>query len=93
MWHPLSAKKLALTSLTSGGCSVGIVRLRTEATELLVLIGLHLKVYSRVGEMASDKEENKRGLRHHTECGQEEWRVPFRTRDEQDQNFVRAERS
>jgi hypothetical protein len=26
-------KKLALTSLTSGGRSVGIVRLRTEATE------------------------------------------------------------
>jgi hypothetical protein len=32
-WHPLSAKKLALTSLTSGGHSVCIVRLQTEATE------------------------------------------------------------
>jgi hypothetical protein len=30
-WPP--AKKLELTSLTSGGSSVGIVRLRTEATE------------------------------------------------------------
>jgi hypothetical protein len=34
-WHPLSAKKLALTSLTSGGRSVGIVRLRTETMEYL----------------------------------------------------------
>jgi hypothetical protein len=31
-WHLLSAKKLVLTSLTSGGRSVGIVRLQTEAT-------------------------------------------------------------
>jgi hypothetical protein len=30
-------KKLALTSLTSGGRSVGIVRLRTEAMELVNL--------------------------------------------------------
>jgi hypothetical protein len=30
---PSIRKKLALTSLTSGGCSVGIVRLRIEATE------------------------------------------------------------
>jgi hypothetical protein len=30
---PFIRKKLALTSLTSGGRSVGIVRLRTEATE------------------------------------------------------------
>jgi hypothetical protein len=35
---PVSAKKLALTSPTSGGCSVGIVRLRTKATELLLLL-------------------------------------------------------
>jgi hypothetical protein len=40
---PNIRKKLALTSLTSGGCSVGIVRLRTEATELLFVI-MH-KVY------------------------------------------------
>jgi hypothetical protein len=32
---PSIRKKLALTSLTSGGRSVGIVRLRTEATEFL----------------------------------------------------------
>jgi hypothetical protein len=31
-------KKLALTSLTSGGRSVDIVRLRTEATELLLFL-------------------------------------------------------
>jgi hypothetical protein len=31
-------KKLALTSLTSGGHSVGIVRSWTKATELLVII-------------------------------------------------------
>jgi hypothetical protein len=30
-------KKLALTSLTSGGRSVGIVRLRTEAMEFYVV--------------------------------------------------------
>jgi hypothetical protein len=30
---PPISKKLALTSQTSGGCSVGIVRLRTKATE------------------------------------------------------------
>jgi hypothetical protein len=47
-WHFLSAKKLALTSLTSGGRSVGIVRLRTEATELfhvlLALSGWHITI-------------------------------------------------
>jgi hypothetical protein len=31
-------KKLALTSLTSGGRSVGIVRLRTEATEFFLIV-------------------------------------------------------
>jgi hypothetical protein len=31
-------EKLALTSLTSGGRSVGIVRLQTDATELLLLL-------------------------------------------------------
>jgi hypothetical protein len=31
---PLYLQKLALTSQTSGGCSVGIVRSRTQATEL-----------------------------------------------------------
>jgi hypothetical protein len=33
----LYPQKLALTSLTSGGCSVGIVRMRTEATEFFYL--------------------------------------------------------
>jgi len=32
----LYPQKLALTSLTGGGRSVGIVRVRTKATELLV---------------------------------------------------------
>jgi len=32
---PLYPQKLALTSPTGGGCSVGIVRLRTKATELV----------------------------------------------------------
>jgi hypothetical protein len=34
---PSIHKKLALTSLTSGGRSVGIVRVRTEATELFIV--------------------------------------------------------
>jgi hypothetical protein len=32
-WHPLSAKKLAITSPTSGGRSFGIVRSRTQTME------------------------------------------------------------
>jgi hypothetical protein len=32
-WHPLSAKKLAITSPTSGGRSVGVVRSRTQTME------------------------------------------------------------
>jgi hypothetical protein len=35
---PPMRKKLSLTSLTSGGRSVGIVRSRTKATELLFII-------------------------------------------------------
>jgi hypothetical protein len=35
---PSIRKKLALTSLTSGGCSFGIVHLRTEAMEFLIYI-------------------------------------------------------
>jgi hypothetical protein len=34
--HPSIRKKLAITSQTSGGRPVGIVRSRTKATELLV---------------------------------------------------------
>jgi hypothetical protein len=37
---PLYPLKLALTSQTSGGLSAGIVRSRTKATELLLLIAL-----------------------------------------------------
>jgi hypothetical protein len=36
MRHPTNQQKLALTSPTSGGCSVGIVRSRTKATELVI---------------------------------------------------------
>jgi hypothetical protein len=36
--HPLSAKVGTLASLTSGGRSVGIVRLRTQATEFFSLV-------------------------------------------------------
>jgi hypothetical protein len=40
-WHPLSAKKLTLTSPPSGGRSVGIVRSRTQATEFVCfMVGL-----------------------------------------------------
>jgi hypothetical protein len=39
----LYPQKLALTSRTRGGRSVGIVRWRTKATELLLL--LHVSVY------------------------------------------------
>jgi hypothetical protein len=35
MRHPSNPQKLALTSPTSGGRSVGIVRSRTKATELV----------------------------------------------------------
>jgi hypothetical protein len=36
--HPLYPQKLALTSPTSGGRSVGIVRLRTQAMEFVVCL-------------------------------------------------------
>jgi hypothetical protein len=38
-WHPLSAKKLAITSLTSGGHSVGIVSSRTQTMEFSFFSG------------------------------------------------------
>jgi hypothetical protein len=41
---PSIRKKLALTSLTSGGRSVGIVRLRTEATEYFLFIFFFLRL-------------------------------------------------
>jgi hypothetical protein len=40
MRHPSIRKKLALTSSTSGGCSVGIVRWRAQATKFVCLLVL-----------------------------------------------------
>jgi hypothetical protein len=37
---PLYLQKLTLTSLTKGGCSVGIVRSRTQATEFVFLMDM-----------------------------------------------------
>ena len=37
---PLYPQKLALTSPTGGGCSVGIVRSRTKATEFSLFVAL-----------------------------------------------------
>jgi hypothetical protein len=44
-WHILS-QKLALTSPTSGGRSVGIVRLRTKATEYGIIGRIKVTIYS-----------------------------------------------
>jgi len=41
---PLYPQKLALTSPTGGGRSVGIVRVRTKATEF-VLFCLYINIY------------------------------------------------
>jgi hypothetical protein len=52
-WHPLSAKKLALTLLTSGGRSVGIVRLRTEATEFSsFFLNSYGRDFDRIGTLS-----------------------------------------
>jgi hypothetical protein len=42
---PLYPQKLALTSQTSGGRSVGIVRSRSQATELLYYIKVKVSLY------------------------------------------------
>ena len=39
---PLYAQKLALTSTTGGGRSVGIVRMRTKATEFVCLFCMYV---------------------------------------------------
>ena len=54
---PLYPQKLALTSLTGGGRSVGIVRSRTKATEFsLVSVVWIKKVYIQVmGTKVSEK--------------------------------------
>ena len=44
-WHPSIRKKLALTSPTGGGRSVGIVRSWTKATELMYVCMYVLKCY------------------------------------------------
>jgi hypothetical protein len=43
---PFYVQKLALTSLTSGGRSVGIVRWRTEATEFIIVANTALYIFS-----------------------------------------------
>jgi len=42
---PLYPQKLALTSPTGGGRSVGIVRVRTKATEFVCLFDSHYSYY------------------------------------------------
>jgi hypothetical protein len=47
---PLYLQKLALTLPTSGGCSVVIVRSRTKATEVIIIIIIICKLlYNAVG--------------------------------------------
>jgi len=43
---PLYPQKLALTSPTGGGRSVGIVRVRTKATEFFLVLLRHIVLYS-----------------------------------------------
>jgi hypothetical protein len=45
-YSTLYAQKLALTSLTSGGYSVGMVRSRTQATEFLPFFSLITNMFS-----------------------------------------------
>jgi len=51
---PLYPQKLALTSPTGGGRSVGIVRVRTKATEFFFLIGMINEVFSSSGYMGTN---------------------------------------
>jgi hypothetical protein len=46
---PLYPQTLALTSSANGGRSVGIVRSRTQATELVYLVSLTFSVLSSAG--------------------------------------------
>jgi hypothetical protein len=60
---PPSAKKLALTSLTSGGRSVGIVRLRTEAMEFFYAVHtFHRIVYSVINNGFPNTREDYRTI-------------------------------
>jgi hypothetical protein len=47
MWHPLSAKKLAITSPTSSGRSVGIVLSRTQTMELFFFLVISINMSCR----------------------------------------------
>jgi hypothetical protein len=61
--HPVSAKKLALPSPTSGSRSVGIVRSRFNATELCYVIMILRDVMLRVEVyITSDRMQIKRCL-------------------------------
>jgi len=42
---PLYPQKLALTSPTGGGRSVGIVRVRTKVTELYIYVCVYIYIY------------------------------------------------
>jgi hypothetical protein len=52
---PLYPQKLAITSPTSGGRSVGIFRMRTKATELLLLL---LLLSLDLSAICADSHEN-----------------------------------
>jgi phage replication-related protein YjqB (UPF0714/DUF867 family) len=70
---PLYPQKLALTSPTGGGRSVGMVRSRTKATEFSFYISglkafnhLPLHIKSLANDMKSFKTSLKRFLYHHS---------------------------
>jgi hypothetical protein len=50
---PLYPQKLALTSPTSGGLSVGIVRSRTKATELVLVVILAFNCSHHINDFSS----------------------------------------
>ena len=51
---PLYPQKLALTSPTGGGCSVGIVRVRTKATEFSFVLAVHHTLLHRRTTVCGD---------------------------------------
>jgi hypothetical protein len=57
---PSIRKKLALTSPTSGGRSVGIVRLRTEGHGVILLFVIYEKIYfGSVAQQRIERKENR----------------------------------
>jgi hypothetical protein len=60
--RPLYPQKLALTSPTSGGLLIGIVRSRTQATECAVQYELHPSPYTDSARDASGKGQRLIGL-------------------------------